>query len=74
MHGYLLTYSFLISVFKYAVIISGICKFEDNRCVLLDFSKFCSWVIIKYCVILLQVWICSFNFYRKFKLLCIGIC
>lgn len=44
--------SFLIYVSKYAVIISGICTFEDSRFVLLDFSKFSYWVIIKYCVVL----------------------
>lgn len=66
--------SFLIFVFKYAVIISGICKLEDSRGVLLDFTEFYYWVIIKYCVIPLQVWICSFNFYRKFKLFCVTIC
>lgn len=33
---------------------------------LLDFTKFYYWVIIKYCVIALQVWLCSFNFNRKF--------
>lgn len=72
MHGYLSMCSFLISVFKYAIIISGICKFED-RFVLLDFSKFYYWVIIKYCVVLLWVWICSFDFYRKFKLFYIAM-
>lgn len=66
--------SFLIFVFKYAVIISGICKLEDSRGVLLDFTEFYYWVIIKYCVIPLQVWICSFNLYRKFKLFCVTIC
>lgn len=58
--------SFLIFFLKYAVIISGICKSEGSRCVLLDFTKFYYWVIIKYCVIALQVSLCSFNFYRKF--------
>lgn len=74
MHGWLLTRRFLISVFKHAIIILGICKFEGSRFVLLDFSKFYYWVIIKYCVILLWVWICSFNFYRKFKLFYLVIC
>lgn len=27
----------------------------------LDFNKFYYWVIIKYCMISLQVWVCSFN-------------
>lgn len=34
--------SFLVFFLKYAVIISGICKSEGSRCVLLDFTKFYS--------------------------------
>lgn len=52
--------SFLLFVYKYAVI-SAVCKLGSVDVFLLDFTKFCYWVIIKYCMISLQVWICSFN-------------
>lgn len=68
MHGYIILLTCTVSwlcLQRCCYNLKYLSIYDDSTCVLLEFTKFYYWVIIKPCSNITPCWICSFNFYRR---------